>query len=63
MNEFLNANELAAILKISKWQVYELAKEHTRTGEVRRNPIPSLRIGGLVRFKVSEVESWMAKLN
>jgi excisionase family DNA binding protein len=62
MDEFFNAAELATILKVSKWQVYELAKERTRTGEVRKNPIPSLRIGSSVRFLRSDVDGWLASL-
>jgi predicted DNA-binding transcriptional regulator AlpA len=62
MIDVLNAEELAAILKISKWQVYELAKERTRTGEVRKNPLPSFRIGNAVRFQQSVVDGWLADL-
>ena len=43
--EIMTAAEVAALLKISKCQVYELAKARTRSGDVRSNPIPSLRIG------------------
>jgi excisionase family DNA binding protein len=60
--EILTADEVAAWLKISKGQVYEMSKERTRTGEVRSNPIPSLRIGSSVRFRKSDVEEWIEKL-
>ena len=33
--EILTAQSVAALLKISKRRAYELASEHTRTGEAR----------------------------
>ena len=60
--ELLKVDELATILKISKWQIYELAKERTRSGDLRKHPLPSLRIGACVRFRRCEVEAWLAKL-
>jgi excisionase family DNA binding protein len=62
MDEILTAEELAASLKISKSQVYELANERTRTGEVRKNPIPAVRMGTSVRFRRCDVDLWLAKL-
>ena len=53
--EILTAPEVAAMLKISTRQVYELAKE-------TENPIPSIRIRTSVRFRKSDVDSWLAKL-
>jgi excisionase family DNA binding protein len=55
MGEILTAAEVAAILKISTRQVYELAKE-------RENPIPSVRIRTSVRFRKADVDSWVAGL-
>jgi excisionase family DNA binding protein len=60
--EIMTVDEVAAMLRISKGQVYEMSRERTRTGEVRSNPIPSLRIGGSVRFRRSDVEAWIEKL-
>jgi len=60
--EILTVAEVAAMLKISKGQVYELAKERTRTGELRGNPIPRVRIGASVRFRKSDIEEWVEKL-
>lgn len=60
--EILTVNEVAAWLKISKRHVYELMQQRTRSGEVRSNPIPSLRIGSSVRFRKSDVEAWIEKL-
>jgi predicted DNA-binding transcriptional regulator AlpA len=62
MDELLTADELATHLKMSKWQVYELAKERTRSGDVNENPLPALRFGTSVRFRKSEVEMWLASL-
>lgn len=57
--EILTAQELAVMLKISKSQVYELANDKTRTGEVRENPIPCVRLGTSVRFVRKDVEAWL----
>lgn len=46
---------MAALLKISKRQVYELAKQE-------ENPIPSVRIPTSVRFPKAEVERWLMGL-
>ena len=53
--EILTASEVAALLKISKRQVYELAKQDD-------NPIPSVRIRTSVRFPKAEVERWFMGL-
>jgi excisionase family DNA binding protein len=55
MIEILTAREVATILRISKRQVYELAKES-------ENPIPSIRIRTSVRFRKSDVDGWVAGL-
>jgi excisionase family DNA binding protein len=55
MNEILTASEVAAMLRISKRQVYELAKE----GE---NPIPTIRSRTSVRFRKSDVDGRVAGL-
>lgn len=60
--EILTADEVAAMLKVSKSQVYELANARTRTGDLREHPLPALRIGGSVRFRMSDVEAWIEKL-
>jgi len=55
MGDILTAPEVAAMLKISKRQVYELAKESD-------NPIPSIRIRTSVRFRKIDVDGWLARL-
>ena len=62
MSEILTANEVAALLKISKSQVYELANKKTRDGDVRKHPIPVVRIGASVRFRKIDVDGWVAGL-
>ena len=60
--EILTVAEVAAWLKLSKSQVYELTKERSRSGDVREDPLPVLRIGTAVRFRRSDVEAWIEKL-
>jgi excisionase family DNA binding protein len=55
MSEILTAEEVATMLKISKRQVYELAKQTD-------NPIPAVRIRTSVRFRRSDVDGWVAGL-
>ena len=55
MCEILTASEVAAMLRISKRQVYDLAKES-------ENPIPSIRIRTSVRFRKIDVDGWVALL-
>jgi excisionase family DNA binding protein len=62
MIEVLTVDELAAMLKMSKGQVYELTKQRTRTGAMRENPIPVLKINGNVRFRRSDIEAWLERL-
>jgi excisionase family DNA binding protein len=59
--EILTVAELAAMLKMSKTQIYEMTKTRTRTGSMRENPLPVLRINGNVRFRKSDVEAWIEK--
>jgi len=47
--EILTVTELAALLKMSKAQMYELTKEPTRSSAMRNNPIPFLKITWNVR--------------
>jgi predicted DNA-binding transcriptional regulator AlpA len=50
------------MLKMSKGQIYEMTKARTRTGSMRENPLPVLRINGNVRFRKRDVEDWIEKL-
>ena len=60
--EILTVSEVAAWLRLSKSQVYELMKTHTRNGEVREHPLPSVRMGTSVRFRRKAVEEWIQRL-
>lgn len=60
--EILTVAEVAAMLKMSKSQIYEMTKARTRTGSMRENPIPVLRINSNLRFRKSDIEAWVEKL-
>jgi excisionase family DNA binding protein len=62
MTEILTVDELAAMLKMSKNQIYEMTRTHTRSGAMRDNPIPYLKINSNVRFRKSDIEAWIEKL-
>jgi predicted DNA-binding transcriptional regulator AlpA len=60
--EILTVDELATLLKMSKRQVYEMTSTRTRTGAMKKNPVPVVRINGNLRFRKVDVEAWLAKL-
>jgi excisionase family DNA binding protein len=60
--EILTADEVAAMLKVSKRHVYELTRDRTQSGEIREHPLPVVRFGASVRFRRSDVEEWIEKL-
>jgi predicted DNA-binding transcriptional regulator AlpA len=60
--EILTIAEVAAMLKLSKRTIAELMTPRTRSGDVREYPLPYLKIGRSVRFRRSDVESWIEKL-
>jgi len=62
MTEILTAVELAAMLKMSKSQIYEMTKQRTRNGNMREHPLPVLKINWNLRFRKSDVEDWIEKL-
>jgi len=47
--KLLTAEEVSEILRLSTWQVYELA---------RQGAIPHVRIGRLVRFRADILDEW-----
>jgi excisionase family DNA binding protein len=61
MSEILTIDELAAWLKMSKRQVYELTRARTR--ETTAHPIPVLRINGNTRFRKTDIEQWLNRLS
>jgi excisionase family DNA binding protein len=54
--EILTVDEVAALLRVSTRHVYELSQPRTKTGEVRANPLPCVRLGKSVRFSKEAVE-------
>ena len=59
-DEVLTILEVAALLKMTKRQVYELTRNR---GQVRQDhPIPVLKINGNVRFLRSDIDRWLQKL-
>jgi predicted DNA-binding transcriptional regulator AlpA len=62
MSDILTATELAAMLKMSKGQIYEMTKERTRTGSMKAHPLPVLKINGNLRFRKSDVDAWLGRL-
>lgn len=62
MGEILTVTQVAALLQMSKGQIYEMTKEHTRSGDVRENPLPAMKIGASVRFRKKDIDAWLEKL-
>jgi excisionase family DNA binding protein len=60
--EILTVEELAALLKMSKGQIYEMTKERTRTGSMKNHPLPVLKINGNLRFRKTDIDLWAGKL-
>jgi hypothetical protein len=47
---------------MSKRQVYEMTSTRRRTGAMKKNPLPVVRINGNLRFRKVDVEAWLATL-
>jgi predicted DNA-binding transcriptional regulator AlpA len=60
--EILTVKEVAAMLRLSVSQTYELTKPRTRSGDLREHPLPVLRMGAAVRFIRKDVEEWVERL-
>jgi len=61
--EILTVKEVASLLRVSIWHVYELAKQRTKSGDVRENPLPCVRLGKAIRFNKAAVEEWIETLS
>ena len=61
-DEILTPIEVAAMLKMSKGQIYEMTKERTRTGSMKAHPLPVLKINGNLRFRKADVQAWLGRL-
>jgi excisionase family DNA binding protein len=62
MDEILTVDELAALLKMTKRQVYTMTEMRTREGSMKNHPLPVLKINGNLRFRRSDIEQWLATL-
>ncbi|MGA9899590.1 MAG: helix-turn-helix domain-containing protein [Terriglobales bacterium] len=58
--EVMTIDELAAMLKMTRRQIYELTS--TRAQVRHKHPIPILRINGNIRFRRSDIEAWLEEL-
>jgi predicted DNA-binding transcriptional regulator AlpA len=61
-DEILTVIEVAALLKMSKRQVYTMCETRTREGSMKDHPLPLLKINGNLRFRKADVDSWLAGL-
>lgn len=60
--EILTVDEVAALLRVSRSHVFELVQQRTRSGDIRANPLPCIRLGKSVRFDKQQVEQWLKTL-
>ncbi len=60
MGEILTIDELAALLKMSRSQVYTMTRKRSQARML--HPLPVLRLNGNIRFRKSDVERWLEKL-
>lgn len=51
-SEILTAAEVALLLRVSRWSIYEM---------VKMRQIPHFKIGRAVRFRHSEIIAWTKK--
>jgi excisionase family DNA binding protein len=54
MEKLMNAKDVAAVLKLSRSTVYRL---------VNSGKLPTIRIGGALRFSPSAIEAWIMQKN
>ena len=59
MPEILTIDELAALLKMTRRQIYEMT---SKRGQSSAHPLPLLRINGNIRFRQSDITNWLAQL-
>jgi predicted DNA-binding transcriptional regulator AlpA len=61
MPEILTVTQLAEYLQMTARQIYSMCEERTRTGKMKHNPLPKLKINGKLRFARVDVEAWLAR--
>jgi excisionase family DNA binding protein len=54
VEKLMNAKDVAAVLKLSRSTVYKL---------VNSGKLPTIRIGGALRFSPSAIEAWIMQKN
>jgi predicted DNA-binding transcriptional regulator AlpA len=59
MGEILTVQEVAALLKMSKRQVYTMCETRTRIGSMKDHPLPVMKINGNLRFRKSSIDEWV----
>jgi excisionase family DNA binding protein len=62
MGEILTIDELAALLKMTRRQIYTMCETRTRNGVMKDHPLPVLKINGNLRFKRADVDAWLLRL-
>jgi predicted DNA-binding transcriptional regulator AlpA len=62
MGDILTIDELAALLKMSKRQIYTMTETRTSSGAMKTNPLPVLKINGNLRFRRAAIDEWLLKL-
>ncbi len=58
--DILTVDEVAALLKMTRDQVYTLTRARSRARMDK--PIPVLRINSNLRFRRSDLDAWLADL-
>lgn len=60
MEPLLNMDEAAALLKLTRQQLYEITRRRSRLR--MRHPLPVIRVGRRKMFRASSLNEWIAKL-
>lgn len=58
MGDILTIDELAALLKMSRNQVYSMTRARAQAGP---NPLPICRINGNLRFRKQDILAWLER--
>lgn len=61
-SQILTVKEVAELLKMSVDQIYSLTRKRCSARHGERRSIPTLRINGNLRFRMSDIEAWLDRL-
>lgn len=61
MATILTLDEVAELLRMKPASVYELTRARTR--EKHKHPLPVLRIGSALRFRLEDIQNWLEELS